>query len=400
MTTKKSPETSSDKSDKRRRQKGTGTVYQQKTDGRWIARVTVHDPVTGKTRTVRKGAKSKRAADNLLKEMLTEHHAPVIAKTTRVVDYLTHWRDTTLAVSSRKPATKEQYRNLISSPMTPTLGELKIAGLTPVEVERWLVRLDEYRVKVKNNPAGRPLSQSTKRTCYAVLALACDTAVRDGLLPDNPVRQAPRPAKARVAVPVLSAAEVDALLAAAAKEPRWLPLTVLLANTGLRINEALTLKWADVDLDAARATILDAKTASGKRTVPLVPSVVDALRTQRKWQAECRLKVGPGWQHTGLVFTGEGGAALDDHNCRRAQRRLLKAAGLPRERAFHTLRHSMATRLLGEGVPMPIVSALIGHASIRTTVDTYGHLDTAMSATDLDAVFQAARAREQQRTAD
>ena len=176
----------------------------------------------------------------------------------------------------------------------------------------------------------------------------------------------------------------------------YFPLIVFVANTGVRIGEALALRWQDVNLDGATVTITrgslpddaSTKTPAGVRPVPLVPDVVNALRAQQRRQREARLKMGSGWKDTeDLVFTTGEGTPVDAHNARRTLRAALKAAGLPQDRPWHTMRHSLATRLLNRGVPMPVVTQIIGHASIRTTVDIYGHAEPAINAEALSAVL-------------
>ena len=192
----------------------------------------------------------------------------------------------------------------------------------------------------------------------------------------------------------MTAAEVDQLLAAA-HGTHHEPLIVFVANTGCRIGEALALRWDDVDLDNSTATIRRSsttsettKTAAGVRTVPLLPEVVAALKARRSQQRADRLKMGPGWADAeGLVFTTGAGTPVDAHNARRSLRLVLRKAGLPTDRPWHTMRHSLATRLLNRGVPMPVVAQILGHASIRTTVDTYGHAEPAINAEALAQVM-------------
>lgn len=378
----------------KQRKDGSGSIYQQKADGRWVAQVRIHDPIAGRSRLVRRYAKSKTGAERALKALRSEALAPTGADIT-VVDYLQQWARTTLKVSGRAEKTVEQYTTLITSPIIPTMGALKLSDVNAAHVEAWLVRLDEFRYTRSRKPGAKayPLAQSTKRSAFAVLSLAFDTAVRDGLLVSNPCAQVRRPGKDdSVEVPVMTADEVDQLLEVARGDEQWGPLVELLANTGLRISEALGLKWSQVDLEARTLTVLKTKTgAKGRRTIPLTDEAVAALHRQRSWQRRTRLLVGSGWRRSGLVFTTGVGTVVDPHNARRAQRRLLIAAGLPTNRPFHTMRHSLATRLLRQGVPMPIVSAILGHSSIRTTVDTYGHFEAPISPEDLQAVMDASR---------
>ena len=117
----------------------------------------------------------------------------------------------------------------------------------------------------------------------------------------------------------------------------------------------------------------DTKTTAGRRVVPLVPEAVRALKAQRKAQAAEQLRAGTAWTSTGYVFTTEIGTPVDPRNALRWFYVIRDKAKLE-SGSWHTLRHSCASVLLTSGVPMPIVSAILGHSSISITVDTYGHL--------------------------
>ncbi len=153
--------------------------------------------------------------------------------------------------------------------------------------------------------------------------------------------------------------------------------------TGCRLGEALGLQWDDVDL--ARATATTDRTKTGQvRTVPLVPEVVDALKLRRMVERTDKLAMGSGWQDgTQLVFTTHEGRPMDPHNARRDFKAMLKRHDLSTVRPFHSLRHGLATRLLQRGIPMHVVSAILGHSSIKLTVDTYGHVEPVMHADEL-----------------
>jgi integrase len=129
-----------------------------------------------------------------------------------------------------------------------------------------------------------------------------------------------------------------------------------------------------------RGVRLDAepKTANARRTLPLITaaglSVVDVLRAHRKRQAEERLAVEPAWQDNNLVFCNAIGGPLEHTNAeRRCFAPLVKRAGVPLIR-FHDLRHSAATNLLTAGVPVEVVSRMLGHSDIATTLRIYRHV--------------------------
>src|SRR5262249_36165801 len=118
-----------------------------------------------------------------------------------------------------------------------------------------------------------------------------------------------------------------------------------------------------------------------RRTLALPMVCVEGLRGHRTRQLEERLKAGPAWIDTGLVFTsyqqhgeeGRVGAPLQPRNVLRTLYALLAEAKLPRVR-FHDLRHSAASILIAEGVELVEVSKLLGHSELRVTADLYTHL--------------------------
>ena len=83
--------------------------------------------------------------------------------------------------------------------------------------------------------------------------------------------------------------------------------------------------------------------------------------------------MGQKWDDYGLVFTGERGQPLYGPNVTRRFQNILEAAGLPRMR-FHDLRHSCASLLLAQGVPLSTIQEVLGHTSYAFTRDVYAHL--------------------------
>ncbi|MDQ0286871.1 integrase [Desulfofundulus luciae] len=115
------------------------------------------------------------------------------------------------------------------------------------------------------------------------------------------------------------------------------------------------------------------KSAASTRRVPLDPGTVQALREHRKKQAAVRLKAGEKWRDYGLVFCTKNGTPYAYSDVRQAMRRLVKGAKVPHIR-FHDIRHTHASLLLWHGVHPKVVAERLGHASVKTTLDTYSHL--------------------------
>ena len=121
--------------------------------------------------------------------------------------------------------------------------------------------------------------------------------------------------------------------------------------------------------------LADLKTPQSRRTISLPAGLIPALRTHRTRQIEERLALGEKWKGEGwrLVFTSTIGTPLDPRNLTDRYKALLERAGLPAIR-FHDLRHSCASLLIAQGVPMEIVKETLGHSQISLTINTYVHM--------------------------
>lgn len=144
------------------------------------------------------------------------------------------------------------------------------------------------------------------------------------------------------------------------------------------------LRWEDVDLEVQKLTIRhslrrgdrqlgEPKTERSRRSLPLRPDVVAVLREHRLRQLEGRLAAGRHWNERDFVFTTRTGAPLHSRNVLYAFQQAIARAGVGPQR-FHDLRHCAATLAIEAGVPLEVVGAMLGHASISTTADIYSHI--------------------------
>ena len=115
------------------------------------------------------------------------------------------------------------------------------------------------------------------------------------------------------------------------------------------------------------------KTARSRRRVALSPDQVAVLRECRRRQLEDRLRAGPAYQDSDLVFGDGVGRPIYDSSVRRAFYGFVAAAGLEHLR-LHDLRHTAATLMLRAGVHPKVVSERLGHATVGLTLDTYSHV--------------------------
>lgn len=380
-----------------RRSNGEGSKPLERKDGRWQINLRYRD-VDGRpcrttvTRATR--AEVVQAAKEM--RMRLDHGQP--ARDTKITlgGFAAEWIDTTLAASEdRKATTKVLYAGLARTHIVNAkVGEVALDKLRPRHVEGWVADL-----------RSKGLSTSTIRSTYTVLRAVLDTAVRDRALAENPAAAVRRPKVVTAEAAHLTPEQVGSLLDAASST-RYGSLFNLLVNTGLRRGEALALSWSDVDLTSGllrvRGTlarvdgalvITEPKTSKSKRTVPLSDIAADQLRAIRAAQAAERLRAGSMWHASNQVFTTETGEPCDPRNALRALKVAAQRAGLPPV-GLHTLRHSAASVMLTNGIPLKVVSEMLGHSSIAITGDIYGHVSPDVSreaVRKLSAVLTAAQ---------
>ena len=222
--------------------------------------------------------------------------------------------------------------------------------------------------------------------------MALEQAVEDGLIPRNPAKLA------RKVLEKVERSEKQVLTVEQARTfiqhvqaDRYAALWLLLLDTGLRPGEALGLKWGDLHGDVIRVQralkeprgkgdvwrLERPKTQQAVRSVPLMPSTVQALKEHRRRQAEERLALGGAWgldTEPGLIFTSTIGTYLRQNNLhRRHFKPILAAAKLPDMRVYD-LRHSAATILLALGENPKVVQERLGHRDVAMTLNTYSHV--------------------------
>ncbi len=294
--------------------------------------------------------------------------------------YAQQWIETSLEASDRKRTTKTLYAGVARTHIFDSaIGRLTLDKIRPSHVEGWIVELRR-----------KGLAESSIRSAYTILRAVLDTAVRDGALATNPAAAVRRPKVTSKEAAHLTPAQVAELLAAAQRS-RYAAVFAFLVHTGLRRGEALSLRWADVDFERGtlrvRGTlariggalvVTEPKTAKSKRVLPLSPPAERLLRDVQDLQATERKLAGSAWHETGYVFTTETGEPCDPRNALRAFKSAAARAGIPGA-GLHTLRHSAASVMLANGVPLKVVSEILGHSSIAITGDVYGHVSPDVS---------------------
>jgi integrase len=336
-------------------------IYRRK-DGRYEGRYTVHTP-DGPVRKRVYGRKYKEVQRKLAEAMGDAARGIVFDDENMTVsEYMTRWLEDS-AKGDLGHRAYHNYRLQIRRHISPSLGRIKLSKLTATHVQSL------YAAKLRDG-----LKPSSVRYIHAVLHRALEQAVRFNLMPFNPAARVDPPKVRQEEITPLDTEQARIFLAAA-RGDRFEALDVLSLTVGLRMGEALGLRWSDIDFDAKTLRVSrqlqrvrdggglvfsEPKNAS-RRTVDLPQRAVEAFRSHRKRQMGEQLRSGSEWQDYGLVFASGKGTPLDAQNIvNRHFKPLLKRAGLPNIR-WHDLRHTYATLLLAQGTHPSYVQKSLGH---------------------------------------
>ncbi len=287
-------------------------------------------------------ASTREKADLLLAQKTTEYQEPekLLGDPEMTLDtYADQWLQGITTEGAIKPRTIVSYRQLFLCHIAPTLGAIKLRDLQRRDVKALL-----------NAKREQALSKNTVRLIRATLSVMLAEAMDDGYVDSNP---APLPARKRGKKKAVQAA------------------------VGLRPGEAFALEWADLDFPkrklsverALSAGIVGTTKTGTAREVDMSHELADALAALYRVREAQTLKHQWG-DVPDLVFVNAQRGFLDESRVRKRFARVLKAAGVGGHRLYD-LRHTFASTLLKNGVPITYVAAMLGHADSTTTLRWY-----------------------------
>ena len=337
---------------------------------------------------------NKKRAEDMLMAARAEFGAgeAAIDRDMPFSSYLVQWME--IARSTLKPNTAAGYASMIQNPIAPYFQQrgITLGGLQAVDIQMF------YTDQLKR------VSANTVIHYHAIIHRALKYAVKTDLIDVNPADKVERPRKDRFTASFYDGNEVNRLFQAARGTPLELPV-MLAAFYGLRRSEVVGLKWDAIDFEnktiAIRHTVTacaekgrrievaadTTKTASSRRTLPLVPAFQTKLAALKEQQEKNRILCGRSYctDYLGYVLVDAMGNRLKLSYISTAFPALLKRNGL-RPIRFHDLRHSCASLLLKNGVPMKQIQEWLGHSDFSTTANIYAHLDAGSKLTSAQAM--------------
>jgi integrase len=356
----------------RRRANGEGTIV-RRSDGRFHAAYYVLNPEGSRQRRFVYGRTWEECHAKLIEmKAKTAQGVPLAVRSWTVESYLQYWLRE-VAGPRLRPSTMAGYEIVVRVHVTPAVGKKQLARLTPQDVRQLLSRKRDEGLSVR-----------MVQYIHAVLRNALQNAVREELISRNVARLVQVETPDYEVGKGLTIAEAQRLLQAV-RDTRWHSLYVLALLLGLRRGELLGLRWLDVDLDGGTLTVRHnlvraggelrmqaPKTRRSRRTLPLPPQVVAALRRQQVVQETERTAAGGSWADNGLVFATSLGTPMEPRNLTRHFYSVRDRANLPDVR-FHDLRHTCLTLLLNLGTSPHIAQAIAGHSHVDVTMMIYAH---------------------------
>ena len=344
----------------------------------WSYVVRERDPKTGKTKPRWVGGHPTRAAARKARD--EARHS--VNRGTYVAPQdltLSAWLDRWITAHEveLKPSTARTYRANIDRYLKPAIGFERVQSLSPSQLSVLFREMRESGGK-----DGKALSPRTVEFARAVLRRSMQDAVLDRIVEVNPVIGTKRPRQLKPKHTTWTGAQLQAFLKVVEGD-RLAPLWTLAAATGMRRGELMGLCWFDVDFDAAVISVDRSTTQLGKERVTSTPKnherrrvAVDAhtLATLKSWksaQAAEKLAWGEAYEDTtGLVFTWQNGSPVLPDYVSKSFVKAQLSIDIPRL-VLHGLRHTHATLLLREGVPVHVVAKRLGHKDASVTLNVY-----------------------------
>jgi integrase len=284
-------------------------------------------------------------------------------------DYARQWTETYTGRTGRgiRPDTLAGYADELRRFAVPHFGRMRLAEVEPRDIKAYVTELSR-----------RGFAPNTVRLALAPVRAMFATAVEEGLIRSNPASGIRLPSRPLTGdeddedrVKALSEEELARVIEAV--RPEWRLFVTFVAHTGMRISEAIAVRWSDVDLEAGRVhvrrrwfagTYAPPKSRFGKRQIPLSPDLAEALARRRDAFRPAADE---------LVWPNRSGNPLDPPNIlSRVLKPAGQAAGVPWI-GWHTLRHTCGSILFRHGANAKQVQHWLGHHSPAFTLSVYVH---------------------------
>jgi integrase len=267
-----------------------------------------------------------------------------------------------------EPGTRDEYHRVAENYLYPVLGDYPIDAIDQATVGKWVA----WQEAQPHHRTGKPVAAKTVKNRHGILSAILGAAMKNGLRPDNPARGASL-SRGVPNEPVFLSLEEFRRVTDALPD-KWKPLAAFLIGSQLRWSEAAALEWSDINTDTIPPTVRVSKAWKRNPHGPEVIGPPKSRKSRRTVALWPELVAQLGTPGTGYVFHNPDGGRIPARTFYKAWVVAVRKSGISQRPRIHDLRHTGASWLIADGVPLAFIRARLGHESIQTTVNVYGHL--------------------------
>ena len=365
-----------------KRGQGEGSIS-KRPDGTWWARITLGKDENGKQKRKAFYGKTRKEVQEKLTAAVNDVNNDVYIEPSKMT--VAQWMDIWLKeykYHSVKPATYMRYYSVAKCNIKPKLGHIKIKELKKDMIQRFV-----------NELLAEGRDPSTIDNYFQVLNGALKEAVNGEMIIKNPATGTKLPRREKKEKHILTLEE-QKIFVEIAKHYDKGEAFILMLGTGMRIGETLALTWDDICFDKMEIKVRKTqvefidphgvtskrhishgtpKSSSGVRTIPLLPQMVEMLKTVKSKQELHKREMETAHLDNNLVFCTRFGTSTLKCDMQKKFKSIAQKAGIEGIHP-HSLRHTFATRGLENGIPLKVMQELLGHANLSMTADLYTHV--------------------------
>ena len=301
-----------------------------------------------------------------------------------------------------KDNTFQNYKYMYNLFIRPNFGKMRITMVKKTDVKRFYNTLAD----------GKILKVSTIDTLHNILHQVFDMALNDNYIRLNPTDNMLKELKKahnfsvekRKALTIPEQELFMRFLKESTQYNHWYPIFAVMLGTGMRVGELTGLRWCDIDFDedlirvnhtlvfynhgdnkGCTFSINTPKTEAGNRTIPILPSVKEALQMEKKMQQEFDVKCSVSIDgYSDFIFVNRFGATQHQGTLNKAIKRIIRDCNdevllKSKEKdpvllppfSCHSLRHTFTTRAVESGMNVKVLQEVLGHKDISTTLNIY-----------------------------
>lgn len=382
---------------KSNRTRGEGCVVRRK-DGIWTARINIGRKANGKQNIKAFYGKTRLDAVRKLDEYKSLHRRGENETNSSYFDtYILYWLNN-IKINELKPLSFDRLESTVMNHIIPTIGHFRIN-----EISDYIIQTEVINPKIKT------LSYSSIKKIRDSLNACFKYAIARRDLIHNPMSTVAMPSKSKFEckkIDIFTDEEIRKLIKVAKSKYKTGTLKykngwgiILMIFTGIRMGEAIALKWSDFDRERKQINVRrniaivknrsnrglsyniieqsTAKTSKSERTINLSEMAYEALNQLEKTSRE-------------YIMSTKDGNPIRPRNLQNMFDSMLKEANIP-HKGLHTTRHTFASMLFKMGADIKTVSELLGHTDIRITSNTYIHLIEKQKQKTIDLLNNALR---------